>query len=210
MSDRVQQLVKEEAAARKAADKQWLAGVRDRLWELQRELFDQAIGEEMDLEVTACLVEIARRSIFLQLASHNWAGALYSCYAMTVATANVISGAHSDDRHVPRLVELLRDVTGNVAPAAAHAAHRRGDPAAALQIIESLTSVVPGARMRRTAANVVDRRMKASPDGHAEITEYHAQWQRTIRESVGRSASDQILAQLAVEDRPARKLGLVV
>ncbi len=65
IADRVQRLLREGAAAQAAGDGQQLAGVRDKLWEVERELSGEVTAG--DLEATACLIDVARPGIMLEL-----------------------------------------------------------------------------------------------------------------------------------------------
>lgn len=207
LGERVQRLLTEGKAAQAADDPRRLSGVRDELWQLAPEVLARAAaGDGEDLEATGALVDIARPTIVLQMASGNWLQVLGACYWTTVAVANLTAGVHRDaslhrdSGSETQLWQLIREWLPGFSAAAAEAAHRLGNPAQALMIIESLTSVVAGMRMRRVAAEEVGRRMSAGGAAGADIRAYSERWVRVLQER-GESTEDWVLVQLSVGDR---------
>lgn len=204
----MRRLLAEGAAAQAADDPRRLTWVRDELWRLAPEALARAAADDgEDLEATGALIDIARPSVVLQVASGNWHYALSACNWMTVAVANLIAGVHRDPAgerggvSEPALWQVIRESLPGFTALAAEAAHRIGDPARALMEIEALTSVVAGMRMRRVAAEEVDRRMRAGGAAGADIRAYSERWVRALRETGGESAEDRMLAQLSAGGR---------
>ena len=204
----MQRLLAEGEAAQAADDPRRLSRVRDELWQLAPEVLARAAaGDGEDLEATHALVAIAWPTIVLQMASGNWLQALGACYWMTVAVANLTAGVHrdagvqGDNGNEAALWKLIHGGLPGFSAAAAEAAHRLGNPAQALMMIESLTSVVAGMRMRRVAAEEVDRRMRAGGAAGADIRAYSERWVRVLQERGGESTEDWVLVQLSVGDR---------
>jgi hypothetical protein len=203
LGERVQRLLREGASAQAAEDPRRLTQVRDGLWQLLPEAIARAAADGgQDLEATGALIDIARPGIVLQLASGNWPQVLAVCNCMNIALANVEAATHRDDTNAPALEKMIVQLLHGFPQAAAEAGHRLGDPASALLTVETLTSVVAGMRMRRVAAEEVDRRMRAGDARGADIRAYSERWMRVTRdETRQRTSEDAVLAQLAAGDR---------
>lgn len=177
VANRVARLMKEDRAARAAMRQPAVDRMLATSWQFEQELFPHAANG--DVRAAAGLLDVARICLPYQLAARNWHGALASGTAVSVGVSKLFygGGLAPDQLHLlgyrnqsTALLKLMPRLYG-IPEAIAYAAHRAGQPLAALGVIETVTNVGFELRMATYTFHQIEQRQAEGVLDYAELGE---------------------------------------